>query len=101
MNKGKGNFLFGLHFLPLSYKYSVEIPYIVFIHAENLLLHLCFVDVCLPFFCLSSLSLLCSSNCSINFESVCVCAACLSAAVVLVFLSFLGFVLFIGCVVSP
>lgn len=44
--EGKGSFLFGLPFLPLPYKYSVEICYIVFIHAENLLLGLCFLDDC-------------------------------------------------------
>lgn len=40
--EGKGNFLFGLLFLLPSYKCGVEICYIVFIHAENLSLGLCF-----------------------------------------------------------
>lgn len=50
--EGKGNFLFGSPFHPHSYKYSVEICYSVFIHAENLILGLCFVDGCYSF-CLS------------------------------------------------
>lgn len=70
--EGEGNFLFGLPFLPASYKFFVEICYIVFIHAENLLLGLCFVEDCLPFFCLSSLLLPCSFYCLINFECMCV-----------------------------
>lgn len=93
--EGKGNFLFGLLFLPPSYKYGAEMCYIVFIHAENLLLGLCFVDDC--FFCLSSLLLPCSFYCLINFESVCVLLVCQQ----FFFKSFVGFVLFIACLVPP
>ncbi len=69
----KGNFLFSFPFLHPSNKYGVKICYIVFIHAENLLLGLCFEDECLLFFCLSLVLLPCSSCCLINFECACVC----------------------------
>lgn len=51
--RGEGNFLFGFPLLLPAYKCAVKICYIVFIHAENLLLGLRFEDDCLPFFCLS------------------------------------------------
>lgn len=64
----------------ISYLASLSLPppintvwrFAVFIHAENLLLGLCFVDDCLPFSCLSPLLLPCSFYCLINFECVCV-----------------------------
>lgn len=70
--EAKGNFLFAHPFLLPSYKWDVEICYIVFIHAENLLLGLCFKDNC-HFSCLSLLSSPRSFSCLINFECVCVC----------------------------
>lgn len=49
--------------------------YIVFIHAENLLLGLCFIDDC-QFSFLFSLLLLCSFYCLINFECVSALPVC-------------------------
>lgn len=83
-------------------KYRVEICYIVFIQAENCLLGIRFLDHFWPFL---SLLLLLILSLSVLFRviSMCMCVLFFSCQLLCtaVFYSFVGSVLFIGCLVPP
>lgn len=74
-------------------KYREEICYIVFIQAENRLLGICFLDhFCsfLSFFAFVARSFYLSSSDKSQRACVCVCVACLSAALYCCILQFCG-----------